>query len=52
MYQNYDQGTLSEKLYYDLFRNLSRNTGQEIALKARVSKGMTVTEYFGGFGLR
>jgi protein transport protein SEC24 len=41
-----------EKLYYDLFRNLSRTVGQEIALKARVSKGMSVDGYFGSFGLR
>lgn len=41
-----------EKLYYELFRNLSRVYGSEVQIRARCSKGFSVTEYFGGFGLR
>lgn len=41
-----------EKLYYELFRNISRNSGSEVMIKTRCSKGMSVTEFFGGFGLR
>jgi protein transport protein SEC24 len=41
-----------EKLYYELFRNLSRVCGSEVQIRARCSKGFSVTEYFGGFGVR
>ena len=41
-----------DKFYYDLFRNISRSYGSDVMIKARCSKGMSVTEYFGGFGLR
>ncbi len=36
-----------EKLYYSIFRVLTRTTGTEVALKARCSTGLTVTEYMG-----
>jgi len=41
-----------EKLHYDIFRILTRNQGTEVAIKARTSTGLTVTEYFGGFGFK
>lgn len=41
-----------EKLYYELFRNLTRPIGSEVMLKVRASKGLAVAEYFGSFGLR
>jgi protein transport protein SEC24 len=41
----------AEKLYYELFRNISRPVGTDVAIKARCSTGFTVTQYFGSFGL-
>jgi protein transport protein SEC24 len=38
-----------EKLHYLLFRALTRNQGTDVQIKARVSQGLTVAEYFGGF---
>ena len=38
-----------EKLHYLLFRALTRAQGSDVQIKARVSQGMTVAEYFGGF---
>ena len=37
-------------MYYELFRNVSKATGTDVYIKARCSKGLSVTEYFGGFG--
>jgi hypothetical protein len=34
-----------EKLYYSIYRILTRVTGTEISIKARCSTGLTVTEY-------
>jgi protein transport protein SEC24 len=41
-----------EKLYYELFRNLTKQVGTEVTVKARCSEGFSVTEYFGSFGLK
>jgi len=41
-----------EKLYYELFRSLTKGTGSEVKLKARVSTGLTFTSIFGGFGVK
>ncbi len=38
-----------EKLHYEIFRILTRVSATEVQIKARVSTGMTVVEYFGGF---
>lgn len=39
-----------EKLYFDLFRNLSKITASDVQVKARCSSGFSITNYFGGFG--
>lgn len=51
-YNNFDINKHGEKLHYDIFRILTRTQGIEVAVKARVSTGLTVTEYFGGFGVK
>lgn len=51
-FAKFDAQKHGDKLYYELFRNLSRATGSEIMVKARCSTGFTVTEYFGGFGVK
>ena len=38
-----------EKLYYQIFRNLTRIVGTEVAIRARVSTGLSVQEYIGSF---
>ena len=38
-----------EKLHYEIFRILTRTQGTEVQIKARVSGGLSVSEYFGGF---
>jgi len=40
-----------EKLYYELFRCLTRPVASNVMVKARCSTGLSVTEYFGGFGV-
>jgi protein transport protein SEC24 len=42
----------SEKLYYEVFRNITKARGTEVMIKARCSTGFSVVEYFGGFGYR
>lgn len=49
LYSKFDVYTHGEKLYYQIFRNLTRVVANEVAIKARVSKGMFVTDYFGSF---
>ena len=49
MYSKFDVYIHGEKLYFQIFRNMTRVTAQEIAIKARVSKGLTVTDYIGSF---
>ena len=39
-YHLFDVQYHGEKLYYDMFRNLSRNYGNEVMIKARCSAGM------------
>lgn len=51
-YNPFDINKHGEKLHYEIFRILSRTSGNEIAIKARTSTGFTVTEYFGGFGVK
>lgn len=50
LYADFDVVKHGEKLYYDIFRKLTRITGSDCMMKVRVSTGMTVTEYFGQFG--
>jgi protein transport protein SEC24 len=47
-YPNFDVTKQGEKIYYDLFRTLTRPTVTEVEFKARCSSGFTVTEYIGG----
>jgi protein transport protein SEC24 len=51
-FNGYDSAKHGEKLHYDIFRVLYRNQVSEVAIKARTSTGLTVTEYFGGFGFK
>lgn len=48
----YDVNKHGEKLHYEIFRILTRNQGTEVAIKARTSTGLSVIEYFGGFGVK
>jgi len=47
LYPDFDAVKQGEKLYYQLFRNLTRITGTDAMIKIRVSTGLTVEEYFG-----
>ena len=47
-YQNFDIYTHSEKIYYDIFRQLTKISVTEVEFKARCSTGLTVSEYIGG----
>ena len=40
----------AEKLYFEMFRNLTKTIGFDVKIKARTNIGLTVTEYFGAFG--
>ena len=51
-FTNFDINKHGEKLHYEIFRILTRTQGTEVAIKARTSTGMSVTEYFGGFGVK
>lgn len=46
-YQPWDITRHSEKLYYSLFKILTRPTVSEVAIKARCSTGLSITEYIG-----
>lgn len=48
----FDINKHGEKLHYEIFRILTRTQGSEVAIKARASTGLTVTEYFGSFGVK
>ena len=48
-FPNYDETKHGEKLYYLLYRMLTRQQGYDIQVKARTSTGITQTEYYGSF---
>ena len=50
LYADFDVVRHGEKLYYQVFRNLTRVSVSDVMIKLRVSTGLTVTEYFGQFG--
>lgn len=50
LYPDFDVVKHGEKLYYHIFRNLTRVSVSDVMIKLRVSSGLTVTEYFGQFG--
>lgn len=47
LYPDFDCVKHGEKLYYQIFRNLTRVSASDVMIKLRVSTGLTVTEYFG-----
>lgn len=49
LYPKFDVYKHGEKLYYQIFRNLTRIVGTEVAIRARVSTGLSVLEYIGSF---
>ena len=49
LYTDFDVTKHGEKLYYHIFRNLTRVTATDVMVKIRVSTGLTVNEYFGQF---
>ena len=50
-FPDFDSVQHGEKLYYQIFRNMTRIVATDCMIKVRVSTGLTVSEYFGGFGL-
>lgn len=52
LYSPFDINKHGEKLHYDIFRILTRVQALEVAIKARASTGLSVVEYFGGFGFK
>jgi len=51
-YSKFNSAKHGDKFYYEFFRYVSRAKGNEVSVRVRASTGLTVTEYFGGFGLR
>ena len=51
-FPKFDPERHGEKLYYELFRNITKAVGTGVMVKARCSKGFSVTKYFGSFGVR
>lgn len=49
-YSPFNSTEYGEKLHFDLFRNLSRQTVYDVSIKARCSLGLSVHKYLGGFG--
>eukprot|EP01022_Parablepharisma_sp_SALTPOND_P013711 TRINITY_DN1841_c0_g1_i2.p1 TRINITY_DN1841_c0_g1~~TRINITY_DN1841_c0_g1_i2.p1 ORF type:complete len:659 (+),score=31.50 TRINITY_DN1841_c0_g1_i2:2092-4068(+) len=49
-YPGFFSVTYGEKLYFDLFRNLTRTTVYDVSLKARCSLGLSISKYLGSFG--
>jgi protein transport protein SEC24 len=49
LYPKFDVYKHGEKLYYQIFRNLTRVVGTEVAIRARVSTGLSIHEYIGSF---
>jgi hypothetical protein len=50
LYTKFNPFHHSEKLYFELFRNLTKPTGSDVKIKVRCSKGFSCTHYFGAFG--
>jgi protein transport protein SEC24 len=48
----FDINKHGEKLHYEIYRTLTRTSGSEVQIKARVSAGMSIAEYFGGFTVK
>ena len=50
LYSDFDVVRDGEKLYYHIFRSMTRVVGTDCMIKLRVSTGLSVVEYFGSFG--
>jgi protein transport protein SEC24 len=48
-YPNFNAGKDGEKLYMELYRNLSRTTGFEGLMRVRTGKGLSVVNHYGHF---
>jgi len=49
VHPDFDVNLHGEKLYYQIFRNLTRVVATDVMVKVRVSTGLTLSEYFGPF---
>eukprot|EP00826_Nyctotherus_ovalis_P006738 TRINITY_DN11624_c0_g3_i3.p1 TRINITY_DN11624_c0_g3~~TRINITY_DN11624_c0_g3_i3.p1 ORF type:complete len:399 (+),score=23.16 TRINITY_DN11624_c0_g3_i3:38-1234(+) len=49
-YSPFNSAEYGEKLHFDLFRNLTRQTVYDVFLIARCSIGLSIDKYYGGFG--
>lgn len=49
LYSKFDVLMHGEKLYFQIFRNMTRVVGTEVAIKLRVSTGYSVSDYIGSF---
>ena len=49
LHQDFDVTEHSEKLYYQVFRNMTRVIGTDITMKLRCSTGLSACEYVGSF---
>jgi len=49
-YSPFNSAEYGEKLHFDIFRNLTRNTVYDVSIKARCSIGLSIHKYSGGFG--
>lgn len=48
-FENFDVYAHGEKLYYHVFRNMTREVATDVMCKMRVSTGLTNVEYIGSF---
>jgi len=49
-YPVFNSADAGEKLHFDIFRNLTRKTVYDVSIKARCSIGLSIENYYGGFG--
>lgn len=49
LFSNFDVMTHGERLYFQIFRILTRTYGSEVAIKVRLSTGFSVSDYIGSF---
>ena len=49
VYQDFDITTDADKLYYQIFRNMTKIVGIDCTFKMRTSTGITACEYIGSF---
>ena len=49
VYQDFDIANDADKLYYQIFRNMTKIAGNDCTIKMRTSTGITACEYIGSF---